>query len=149
VQRLVENLDETGLSGSRVRGVVTALKVVLRRALEDDELVADPTLRLRLPMPAGTRDRVVTIDEGERLIRALPAEDRATWAVALYAGLRRGELRALQRRRSDRAEVGSGHPRGEHVGHLLAAPREHAELVVTLEQRPEVVHPLQLVGVVA
>jgi len=30
------------------------------------------------------------------LIAALPIEDRAVWATALYAGLRRGELRALQ-----------------------------------------------------
>jgi integrase len=96
VQRLVERLNEKGLSGSRTRGVVTAMKVVLRRAIEDDELAADPTLNLRLPMPAGTRDRVVMIDEGEELIAAVPLEDRALWATALYAGLRRGELRALR-----------------------------------------------------
>ena len=96
VQRLVERLNEKGLSGSRVRGVVVALKCVLRRALEDDLLATDPTVRLRLPMPAGTRERVVSIDEGERLIRALPTKDRALWATALLAGLRRGELRALR-----------------------------------------------------
>jgi integrase len=96
VQHLIERLNEKGLSGSRTRGVVTALKCVLRRALEDDELPTDPTLRLRLPAIAGTRDRVVTIDEGEDLIRVLPAADRALWACALYSGLRRGELRALK-----------------------------------------------------
>jgi integrase len=96
VQRLIERLNEQGLSGSRVRGVVTALKVVLRRALEDDELSVDPTARLRLPEPAGSRERVVSIDEGERLISSLPKEDQALWATALYAGLRRGELRALR-----------------------------------------------------
>ena len=96
VQRLIERLNERGLSGSRVRGIVTALKVVLRRALEDDEISTDPTVKLRLPAAAGTRDRVVTIDEGEDLIGALPRDLRAIYATALLAGLRRGELRALK-----------------------------------------------------
>jgi integrase len=32
----------------------------------------------------------------EALLEALPAEDRALWATAFYAGLRRGELRGLR-----------------------------------------------------
>jgi integrase len=35
------------------------------------------------------------------LIDAVPERDRALWATALYAGLRRGELQALRRRDVD------------------------------------------------
>ena len=34
--------------------------------------------------------------EAEALIAAVPERDRAIWATAMYAGLRRGELRALR-----------------------------------------------------
>jgi integrase len=84
------------LSGSKVRGVVTSLKVVLRRPLKDDELAHNPTERLELPPPAGTRDRAASAIEAAELIDALPKSERALWATALYAGLRRGELQALR-----------------------------------------------------
>jgi integrase len=95
VQALVDRLRTSGLSGSKVRGVVTSLKIVLRRPLEDDELTVNPTERLRLPPPAGTRDRAATVDEVERLIAALPVDLRPLYATAAYCGLRRGELRGL------------------------------------------------------
>jgi integrase len=41
------------------------------------------------------RDRVASPREAERLLEALPESDRALWASALDAGLRRGELQAL------------------------------------------------------
>ena len=96
VQALVDRLRASGLSGSKVRGIVTSLKIVLRRPLEDDELTVNPTERLRLPPPAGTRDRAATVDEVEQLIAALPIDLRPLYATAAYAGLRRGELRGLQ-----------------------------------------------------
>jgi integrase len=96
VQALVDRLRSKGLSGSKVRGIVTSLKIVLRRSLEDDEITTNPTERLRLPPPAGTRDRSATADQVERLITALPADLRPIYATAAYAGLRRGELRGLR-----------------------------------------------------
>ncbi len=47
-----------------------------------------------LPAPAGRRERIASPEEATRLLAALPPEDRALLATALYAGLRRGELRA-------------------------------------------------------
>jgi integrase len=101
VQRRIDDLTAKGLSGSRVRGIVTSLKVVLRRPLQDDELAVDPTERLRLPAPAGSRDRVASPTEVAELIGALELRDRPLWACAAYAGLRRGELRALRWRHVD------------------------------------------------
>jgi integrase len=39
---------------------------------------------------------VATVGEARELVAALPAEDQALWATAFFAGLRRGELRALR-----------------------------------------------------
>ena len=96
VQALVDRLRGDGHSGSTVRNIVVALKVVFRRALENDELAVNPTEGLRLPPPAGTRDQVVSATEAERLLRVLPADLRALYATAAYAGLRRGEPRGLK-----------------------------------------------------
>lgn len=105
VQSLVDHLRAHELSGSKIRGVVTSLKIVLRRAIQDDEIATDPTQRLRLPAPAGTRDRVISLDEAQTLLEALPMRLlRPLYATALYAGLRRGELRALRWRDVDLAE---------------------------------------------
>jgi integrase len=42
------------------------------------------------------RERFASPGEAEALIAAVPTEDRTVWATAMYAGLRRGELRALR-----------------------------------------------------
>jgi integrase len=96
VQDLVDELVAAGLSGSTVRNVVMPLRVICRRAIEDDQLAVNPTANLRLPQGAGRRERVATAEEAAELLDALPAADRALWATAFYAGLRRGELRGLR-----------------------------------------------------
>jgi integrase len=50
---------------------------------------------LELPAIRGRRDRIASPEEADRLLAALPERDRPIWATAMYAGLRRGELRAL------------------------------------------------------
>lgn len=95
-ERLVDELVTRGLSGSRIRGVLNALRAVLRRPLQADELQADPTNRLDLPTDSRPRDRAANPTEAAALLSALPEEDQALWATAFYAGLRRGELRALR-----------------------------------------------------
>jgi integrase len=96
VQRRVEELQASGLSGSKVRGIVTSLKIVLRRPLQDDEMSIDPTERLRLPATNGARQRAATVDEVETLVAVLPVGLRPLYRTAAYAGLRRGELRGLK-----------------------------------------------------
>ncbi len=44
----------------------------------------------------GRRERIARPEEAAELVAALPEADRALWATALYAGLRRGELQALR-----------------------------------------------------
>jgi integrase len=49
----------------------------------------------------GGRDRIASPAEAARLVAALPETDRAVWATAVYAGLRLGELQALDWRHVD------------------------------------------------
>ena len=96
VQGFVDRLNGRGLSGSRVRGIVTPLQALYRWADKRDMVTFDPTVNLELPALAGRRERVATPLETAALLAALPDEYRALWATAAYAGLRRGELRALR-----------------------------------------------------
>lgn len=94
--RLVERWQLEGLHASSIRNSITALRVVLRWATARGEIAANPVNGLRLPASRGRRDRVADPQEAERLLAALPAFERALYATALYAGLRRGELAALR-----------------------------------------------------
>lgn len=93
---LVDEMLGRGLSGSRVHGVLNALRAVLRRPLQQDELQTNPTVGLDLPATGESRDRAASPAEAAKLLAALPEEDRALWATALYGGLRRGEIRGLR-----------------------------------------------------
>lgn len=95
VQNFADMLTAKGLSASTVQNTLDPLRVICRRAVRRDELVIDPTEHLELRRPHGRRDRIATPDEANHLLAALPTDERALWATALYAGLRRGELRAL------------------------------------------------------
>lgn len=97
IQRLIDGLVAQGLAPSTVQCSILPLRAMYKRAMSLDELTVNPTVGLRLPAIRGGRDRIVSPDQAAKLIDALPtAHDRALWGTALYAGLRRGELLALQ-----------------------------------------------------
>jgi integrase len=114
MQRVADELVAEGLSGSRVRTVVNAVRSLYRWA-QDRELVShDPAALVRLPATGEKpRDRVATPAEFARLLRALelqtPAEkasavtrgreraltESVPWALAGYATARNQEIRHL------------------------------------------------------
>ena len=57
-------------------------------------VAVNPTLKLALPEER--HGRIAEAVEAAALIATVPVEDKALWAAALYSGLRRGELQALQ-----------------------------------------------------
>ena len=95
VQDLADSLTGAGLAPSSISNALDPLRVIYRRAIRRDAVTSDPTKGLELRRPDGRRERIASPDEARELLAALPDEDRALWATALYAGLRRGELRGL------------------------------------------------------
>lgn len=96
VQDLADRLLARGDDPSTVRNAIAPLRVIFRRAVSRGELAVNPTSGLELPAARGARERVASPAEAAELIAALLPRDRGLWATAMYAGLRRGELLALE-----------------------------------------------------
>jgi integrase len=95
VQDLADRLLAQGLDPSTIRNALMPLRAIYRRAVARGDVAVNPTTGLELPAVRGRRDRIASPEEAAALLDALPDEQRALWATALYAGLRRGELMAL------------------------------------------------------
>jgi integrase len=96
IQAYVERLLSAGWDPSTAAGQLDPLRVMFRVARSRDEVAIDPLEGVDLPKPQGRRERIASPAEAAALVVALSLEDRAVWASAFYAGLRRGELRALR-----------------------------------------------------
>jgi len=105
LQEFADALLAAGLSPSYIGTTLLPIRAIVRRALSRDELAVDPCSGLHLPAVRGRRERYASPDEAERLLDAVPEQDRATWAAAMYGGLRLGELRAL---RAEDVDVATG-----------------------------------------
>ncbi len=96
VQAFIEDMRATGAAPSTVHNRLDPLRVLVRRAIDNDELLVDPCARLKLLLVRNNRTRIESQSTAEQLIAALPESEQAFWALAFMAGLRRGELRGLQ-----------------------------------------------------
>lgn len=96
LQALVDRWGAEGQSPSTIRNSIKPLQAIYRRARAREGLAVNPTRDLELPAPNAKEVEIVAPDVAAQLLEVLPAEDRALWATALYAGLRYGELRALR-----------------------------------------------------
>jgi integrase len=95
LQRWVDGLTTTDRSPSTIRNIVAALRALIGFAELRGWVHVNPCSGLRLPAGQKTRDRIASPDEAEELIAAMRPKDRATLGLAVYAGLRLGELLAL------------------------------------------------------
>jgi integrase len=105
VQGLVDRLVAEGLAATTIGTVISAVSGIFRFEVERDRLKVNPITHVRVPTSTARRERIATADEARALIAALPEEDRALWATALFAGLRRGEMMAL---RDDAVDLEAG-----------------------------------------
>jgi integrase len=121
VQDVADRLLGQGLDPSTIRNTLMPLRAILRRALARGDVAVNPTHGLELPAVRGKRDRIVSPDEAEALLAALPEHDRALWATALYGGLRRGELQA---RRWNDVDLATGVIRVERAWDVQEGPIE-------------------------
>jgi integrase len=96
VQDFVDTLRGQGLAPSSIANALDPLRVIFRRAIRRDEIAIDPTENLDLPAIRGRRDRIESPERAHEYRAALPDSERAFWAMALFCGLRRGELRGLR-----------------------------------------------------
>lgn len=96
IQDLADRLIAEGFSASTVRNALLPLRAIYRRAFSRGDVAVNPTSGLELPAATGRRDRIASPSEADELLSALAEPDRALWATAFYAGLRRGELRGLK-----------------------------------------------------
>jgi len=96
LQHLVDRWQAEGQPPSTIRNGLKPLQAIYRRAKSRGGLPINPTRDLELPAPRPREVEIVAPEVAVELLEALPIEDRPVWAVALYAGLRYGELRALR-----------------------------------------------------
>ncbi len=94
LQALVDRMVVRGDGASTIRNALLPVRAIYRRSLVRGDVAVNPTTGLELPAVRGTRERVASPEEAKQLLAALD-RDRALWATAMFAGLRRGELRAL------------------------------------------------------
>lgn len=94
VQALIDRLMTDGHGASTIRNTLLPLRVIFRHAMVRGEVAVNPTIGLELPAVRGRRDRIASPKEAVQLVAALD-HDQVLWATAVYAGLRRGELQAL------------------------------------------------------
>lgn len=92
---LKEKLHGDGLSGSVIRNSFVPVQAIYRHARLLGRVPIDPTIDLPLPT-AGSRDRAATPAQAVALLEPLAELEAAIWASGFFAGLRRGELRALR-----------------------------------------------------
>jgi len=96
LQDFADELVEEGLPPATIDVTFTPLRAIFRRAVRRGDLSINPVRGIELPRVRARRERFASAVEAERLIAALPEQDRPLWATALYTGLRRGELMALR-----------------------------------------------------
>jgi integrase len=82
-------------SPSTVRNIVASLRALIAFAELRGWVHVNPSDGLRLPTGERQRDRIASASEAGELIEAMRSTDRAALGCAVYAGLRLGELLAL------------------------------------------------------
>lgn len=97
VQDFADGLLERGLAAGTVSNILNPVQAYYRVQIQNENLSMSPAAGINVAYGKTKRPRrIVSAAEAPRLLAALDVSDRALWAAAFYAGLRRGELQALR-----------------------------------------------------
>jgi integrase len=96
IQRYVDELIAEPLAAQTVRNTINALRVLLKWCVREELIPANPCDGLELPSGGVPRDNIMPTREAISLLGVLEPADRAIYATAFFAGLRRGELQGLR-----------------------------------------------------
>lgn len=99
VERWQQGLAKQGLSYSTVHQARTVLSQAFDMAIRHRDIATNPVRIARSPKKSTTRIEALSLEQAQRLVQSLPADDpqtRVRILLALTLGLRQGELLALQ-----------------------------------------------------
>ena len=96
IQALIERMSGDGQTGSTIANVINPLRAIFRRLRLLGHVPANPTQGVVIPTAHTKRLHAGDPADAERALAAVAEPDRCVWALAFYAGLRLGELRALR-----------------------------------------------------
>jgi integrase len=96
VQLMVNELAET-LSTSTVRGALVTLRAALDKAVHEGYILRNPAGEVKAPAKEARKMRAMSRDDQDAFLGALEGRwYKNLYRVALYTGMRRGELLGLQ-----------------------------------------------------
>jgi integrase len=104
LRAFADRMLAAGKDPGTVISAMQPLRLILRRAVLDGKLAVNPSRALGLPGGKRRSDVVTDPARAQRLLGALEPAERVIYATAFYAGLRRGELRALRWRHVNLAD---------------------------------------------
>lgn len=139
LQRWADGLSAQERAPSTVRNIVAALRALIAFGEVRGWVHLNPCNGLRLPTGENARDRIATPSEAATLIAAMQAKDRATLGFAVYAGLRLGELLAL--------DVAAVDIEGGWIHVQRSWDREGKQFVATKSRKPRKVPIIDKLGV--
>jgi integrase len=97
LQGAVDDFRREGLSSSRIRSIINAVRSLYRWALDRGKTSHNPAGSIRLPAnDSQPRERIAAPGEFAHLLDQLEPEDALPWALAGYGTARSQEIRALE-----------------------------------------------------
>jgi len=96
IQKIVNSIEKK-VSSKKARAVLEALRTVLNVAVDKEEiLVRNPAKKIDLPKVTAPRRTVISKEDMQKLIDSAYPRDSVIIAIAVYTGMRRGEIFALR-----------------------------------------------------
>ncbi len=93
---LAEKIREGKVSTKTIKNIAVVLHKLFEDAVEDDYLRQNPANKIKKPRHVKKQMEFLTPEEVQRLLDACHPDDRALLLVAVFTGLRQGEILGLQ-----------------------------------------------------